>query len=156
MLYNFHFFSSKCRLFYNATWFGFCITHILNTGCAKIWREKSVAKRLTTKTYHSWTEEWCRRRPQNTQKSYDSRKCEWAKRLQIFFFSVVWSIIHRQSQKEIVRSRKQSLLVVVYPLLYVIWTLEIFLEDLGLVIVISSSVHCSCAGGVCFAGQTQR
>ena len=41
MLYNLHyFFSSKCRLFHNATLFGFCITHILNTGCAKIWRKK--------------------------------------------------------------------------------------------------------------------
>ena len=46
MLYNLHFFSSKCRLFLNATLFGFCITHILNTGCAKIWKKKSVAKRL--------------------------------------------------------------------------------------------------------------
>ena len=27
--------------------FGFCITHILNTGCAKIWKKKSVAKRLS-------------------------------------------------------------------------------------------------------------
>ena len=36
MLHNLHFFSSKCRLFHNATLFGFCITHILNTGCAKI------------------------------------------------------------------------------------------------------------------------
>ena len=35
MLYNFHFFSSKCRLFHNATLFGFCITHILNTGVLK-------------------------------------------------------------------------------------------------------------------------
>jgi hypothetical protein len=26
--------------------FGFCITHSLNTGCAKIWKKKSVAKRL--------------------------------------------------------------------------------------------------------------
>ena len=40
MLYNLHFFSSKCHLFYNATLFGFCITHILNTGCAKIWKKK--------------------------------------------------------------------------------------------------------------------
>ena len=39
MLYNLHFFSSKCRLFLNATLFGFCITHILNTGCAKIWKK---------------------------------------------------------------------------------------------------------------------
>ena len=30
------FFSSKCRLFYNATFFGSCIIHILHTGCAKI------------------------------------------------------------------------------------------------------------------------
>ena len=27
---------SKCRLFHNATFFGSCIIHILNTGCAKI------------------------------------------------------------------------------------------------------------------------
>ena len=46
MLYNLHFFSSKCRLFHTATLFGFCITHILNTECAKIWKKKSVAKRL--------------------------------------------------------------------------------------------------------------
>jgi len=30
------FFSSKCRLFHYATFFGSCIIHILNTGCAKI------------------------------------------------------------------------------------------------------------------------
>jgi len=30
------FFSSKCRLFHNATFFAFCIIHILRTGCAKI------------------------------------------------------------------------------------------------------------------------
>ena len=46
MLYNLNFFSSKCRLFHIATLFGFCITHILNTGCAKI-KKKSVAKRLS-------------------------------------------------------------------------------------------------------------
>ena len=39
MLYNLHFFSSKCCLFHNATFFGFCITHILNTECAKIWKK---------------------------------------------------------------------------------------------------------------------
>ena len=48
MPYNLHIFSSKCVLFHNATLFGFCITHILNTGCAKIWRKKSVAKRLNS------------------------------------------------------------------------------------------------------------
>ena len=46
MLYNLYFFSSKCLLFHNATLFGFCITHILSTGCAKIWKKKSVAKSL--------------------------------------------------------------------------------------------------------------
>jgi len=30
------FFSSKCRLFHNVTFFGSCIIHILHTGCAKI------------------------------------------------------------------------------------------------------------------------
>jgi hypothetical protein len=30
------FFSSKCRLFHNATFFGYCIIHILHRGCAKI------------------------------------------------------------------------------------------------------------------------
>ena len=45
MLYNLHFSSSKCRLFHNATLFGFCITHILNTGVLKL-KKKSVAKRL--------------------------------------------------------------------------------------------------------------
>jgi len=30
------FFSSKCRLIHNATFFGVCIIHILHTGCAKI------------------------------------------------------------------------------------------------------------------------
>ena len=30
------FFSSKCRLFHNATFFGSCTIHILHTGCAKI------------------------------------------------------------------------------------------------------------------------
>ena len=36
MLYNLHFFSSKYRLLHNATLFGFYITLILSTGCAKI------------------------------------------------------------------------------------------------------------------------
>jgi hypothetical protein len=30
------FFSSKCRLFHNATFFDFCIIHILQIECAKI------------------------------------------------------------------------------------------------------------------------
>jgi hypothetical protein len=36
MLYNLHFFSSKCRLFHNAILFGFCITHIVNKGVLKL------------------------------------------------------------------------------------------------------------------------
>jgi hypothetical protein len=36
MLHTLRFFSSKCRLFHNATFFGSCIIHILNTECAKI------------------------------------------------------------------------------------------------------------------------
>jgi len=36
MLHTLRFFSSKCRLFHNATLFGSCIIHILYTGCAKI------------------------------------------------------------------------------------------------------------------------
>ena len=39
MLYNLHFFPSKYRLFYYATLFGFWITRILNTECAKIWKK---------------------------------------------------------------------------------------------------------------------
>jgi len=30
------FFSSKCRLFHNAAFFGSCVIHILHTECAKI------------------------------------------------------------------------------------------------------------------------
>ena len=41
MLCNLHFFfSSKCRLFHNVTLFGFCITHILNTGVLKFEKKK--------------------------------------------------------------------------------------------------------------------
>ena len=39
------FFSSKCRLFHNATFFGSFVIHILYTGCAKI-KKKSGAKGL--------------------------------------------------------------------------------------------------------------
>ena len=52
MLYNLHFFSSKCRLFHNATLFGFCITHILNTGCAKIWK-KIRRQKVNTYLHHT-------------------------------------------------------------------------------------------------------
>ena len=36
MLHNLRFFSSKCRLFHNATVFGSCIIRVLPTGCVKI------------------------------------------------------------------------------------------------------------------------
>jgi len=39
------FFSSKCRLFYNASFFGSCVIHTLYTGCAKI-KKKSDSKGL--------------------------------------------------------------------------------------------------------------
>jgi hypothetical protein len=44
MLYNLHFFSSKCRLFHNATLFGLCITHILNTGVLKFKKKNPSPK----------------------------------------------------------------------------------------------------------------
>jgi len=40
------FFSSKCRLFQNATFFGSCIIHILHTECAKIKKQNSGTKGL--------------------------------------------------------------------------------------------------------------
>ena len=47
MLHILRFFlSSRCRLFHNAIFFGSCNTHILNTGCAKIFKENSGAKGL--------------------------------------------------------------------------------------------------------------
>jgi hypothetical protein len=46
MLHTIHFFSSKCRLFHNVTFFGSCIIRILHTGCAKIQMPNSGAKRL--------------------------------------------------------------------------------------------------------------
>ena len=38
--------SSKCSLFHNSNVFGSCIIHILYTGCAKIKKNNSGAKRL--------------------------------------------------------------------------------------------------------------
>jgi len=40
------FFSSVCSLFHNSNVFGSCIIHILYTGCAKIKKNNSSAKRL--------------------------------------------------------------------------------------------------------------
>ena len=44
MLHNLRFFSSKCRLFHNATFFGSCIIHILNTGVLKFKCKISASK----------------------------------------------------------------------------------------------------------------
>jgi hypothetical protein len=41
-------FSSKCSLFHNSNVFGSCFIHILYTGCAKIKKNNSGAKRLKT------------------------------------------------------------------------------------------------------------
>jgi hypothetical protein len=37
-------FSSKCRLFHNATFFGSCIIHVLHTGCAKKFKKFGCQK----------------------------------------------------------------------------------------------------------------
>ena len=47
MLYTLRFFSSKCSLFHNANLLGSCIIHILYTGCAKIKKNNSGAKRIS-------------------------------------------------------------------------------------------------------------
>jgi len=44
------FFSSKCSLFHNSNIFGSCVIHILYTGCAKIKKNNSGAKRLNVST----------------------------------------------------------------------------------------------------------
>jgi len=49
MLHSPFSFSSKFRLFHNATFFGSCVIHILYTGCAKI-KKKSDAKGLNQVT----------------------------------------------------------------------------------------------------------
>ena len=45
-IYSPFFPSSKCSLFHNSNIFGSCIIHILYTGCAKIKKKNSGAKRL--------------------------------------------------------------------------------------------------------------
>ena len=46
MVYTLRFFSSKCSLFHNSDVFGSCTIHILCTGCDKIKKSNSGAKRL--------------------------------------------------------------------------------------------------------------
>ena len=58
MLYNLHFFSSKCRLFHNATLFGFCITHILNTGVLKFEEEKIRRQKVNIRVIRSRKMRW--------------------------------------------------------------------------------------------------
>ena len=48
-IYSPFFFSSESGLFHNCNVFGSCIIHILYTGCAKIKKNNSSAKRLTKK-----------------------------------------------------------------------------------------------------------
>jgi len=48
MLHSLRFLSSKCALFYNATFFGSCIIHILYTECAKIKKKKFRRQRVNT------------------------------------------------------------------------------------------------------------
>ena len=45
------FFSSRCRLFHNAIFFGSCNIHVLNTRCAKILKENSGAKGLMFRVF---------------------------------------------------------------------------------------------------------
>jgi hypothetical protein len=51
MVYTLRFFLSKCSLFHNSNVFGSCIIHILRTGCAKIKKNNSDAKRLNIGEY---------------------------------------------------------------------------------------------------------
>jgi len=46
MVHALLFLSSKCSLFHNSNVFGSCVNHILYTGCAKIKKNNSGAKRL--------------------------------------------------------------------------------------------------------------
>jgi len=53
MVYTLRFFSSKCSLFHNSNVFGSCIIHILFTECAKIKKNNSGAKRLSSSLHKS-------------------------------------------------------------------------------------------------------
>jgi hypothetical protein len=44
MMHTLHFFSSKCRLFHTATFFGSCIIHILHTDVLKFKYKTLVSK----------------------------------------------------------------------------------------------------------------
>ena len=53
------FFSSKCSLFHNSNLFGSCFIHILCTGCAKIKKNNSGAKRLKHSVIYCVILIWC-------------------------------------------------------------------------------------------------
>ena len=52
----FFFLSSKCSLFHNSNVFGSCVIHILYTGCAKIKKNNSGAKRLKSQVSTDFNE----------------------------------------------------------------------------------------------------
>ena len=127
MLYNLHFFSSKCRLFHNATLFGFCITHILNTGCAKIWkrtrRQKvnseapSPSQTTNPVSYLKSTEtlsRWIKRQKLKADHSRSSSvkvKISWSYTSNILHFFIVRCLIsyflYIKWAKERIRERKE-------------------------------------------------
>ena len=55
MLHNIHFFSSKCRLFHNATLFVFCITHILKTGVLKFEKKNIRRQKVNSSSINFFT-----------------------------------------------------------------------------------------------------
>jgi len=58
MLHTLSFFSSKCRLFHNATFFGSCVIHILYTGSPKIKkkiRRQRVKPGMDGTGFETWT-----------------------------------------------------------------------------------------------------
>ena len=52
-IYSPFFLSTKCSLFHNSNVFGSCFIHILYTGCAKISKNNSGAKRLICRMHRS-------------------------------------------------------------------------------------------------------
>jgi len=58
MLHTLRFFSSKCRLFHNVTFFGSCVIHILYTGVLKLkkkFRRQSVKCSRNTWSWFSFS-----------------------------------------------------------------------------------------------------
>ena len=87
MLYTLRFFlSSKCSFFHNVNLFCSCIIHILYTGCAKIKKKNSGAKRLIGVTVdeqhkpflYSARLEVLTAIKLNSQAVWDVNQCHWA------------------------------------------------------------------------------